>query len=133
MEIVGFSHTHAVNNISVNSTNQSQSLHLKLPCHCRHSLTFTCLGNIVNGQTKAQFSKAGYEHSSHSATHGATIVIDVKGGIKLCFGANTSLLLCSTVCLTSYSVFIETPPKQSGMAGTDGSSNPGKLSLNLSE
>lgn len=97
------------------------------------------MGNIVNGfvcavgQTKAQFSKGGYEQSSHGATHGATIVIDVKGGIKLCFGANTSLLLCCTVCLTSYSVFIETPPKQSGMAGTDGSSNPGKLSLNLSE
>lgn len=29
----------------------------------------------------------------------------------------------------SYSVFIETPPKQSGMAGTDGFSNPGKLSF----
>lgn len=32
---------------------------------------------------------------------------------------------CAT--LRSYSVFIETPPKQSGMAGTDGFSNPGKL------
>lgn len=45
----------------------------------------------------------------------------------------TAWCFANTLRLASYPLFIETPPKQSGMAATDGSSNPGKLSLNLSE
>lgn len=67
---------------------------------------------------------------SHAATHLHRAVIDVKRGITWRVRASTPSPFHSTArrCV-SYSVFIETPPKQSGMAGTDGFSNPGKLSF----
>lgn len=85
------------------------------------------------GQTRTRFPKTGDEHRSRGVTSVHPVVIDVKSGIKLCFRANLSMPFHYTACHAACSVFIETPPKQSGMAGTDGSSNPGKLSLNLSE
>lgn len=52
-----------------------------------------------------------------------------KGHYAACQSKHFTAVLQHCTTPRSYSVFIETPLKQSGMAGTDGFSNPGKLSF----
>lgn len=52
-----------------------------------------------------------------------------KGHYATCQSKHPAAVSQHCTTARSYSVFIETPPKQSGMAGTDGFSNPGKLSF----
>lgn len=89
--------------------------------HLNNPMEITLAAVLCLGVNKKQ--------RSYSLTNCDPFITNVKMRIKPC---SCSKLYSDIYCAV-YSVFIETPPKQSGMAGTDGSSNPGKLSLNLSE